>query len=53
MVGIFLKFFINLFKGANSSSQLEKELNSDHALANEHYFGLVNVRFLICMFYIC
>uniref|UniRef100_A0A915CTD4 Ubiquitin carboxyl-terminal hydrolase n=1 Tax=Ditylenchus dipsaci TaxID=166011 RepID=A0A915CTD4_9BILA len=28
--------------GANSSSQLEKELSNDHALTNEHFYGLVN-----------
>uniref|UniRef100_A0A914CTM9 ubiquitinyl hydrolase 1 n=1 Tax=Acrobeloides nanus TaxID=290746 RepID=A0A914CTM9_9BILA len=26
--------------GANSSSQLEKEISSDHVLANEHFYGL-------------
>ncbi|KAK0418460.1 hypothetical protein QR680_013569 [Steinernema hermaphroditum] len=30
--------------GANAS-QLEKELNSDHVLNNEHFYGLINVRF--------
>lgn len=28
--------------GANASSQLEKEINSDHILSNEHFYGLVN-----------
>ena len=33
-------------QGANAS-QLEKEIGSDQFPANEHYFGLVNVSFLM------
>ncbi|KAF7629201.1 Ubiquitin carboxyl-terminal hydrolase [Meloidogyne graminicola] len=39
-------YLINLylikFLGATTSSQLEKDLGSDQALANEHFYGLVN-----------
>uniref|UniRef100_A0A915AXE0 ubiquitinyl hydrolase 1 n=1 Tax=Parascaris univalens TaxID=6257 RepID=A0A915AXE0_PARUN len=28
--------------GANASSQLEKEISSEHILSNEHFYGLVN-----------
>ncbi|VDM19761.1 unnamed protein product [Wuchereria bancrofti] len=28
--------------GANASSQLEKEIGSDHLLSNDHFYGLVN-----------
>jgi hypothetical protein len=31
------------FQGANTSSQLEKEVNLIPALANERFYGLVNV----------
>ncbi|VDN92988.1 unnamed protein product [Brugia pahangi] len=29
-------------KGANASSQLEKEIGSDHLLSSDHFYGLVN-----------
>lgn len=28
--------------GANASSQLEKEIDTEHVLSNEHFYGLVN-----------
>jgi ubiquitin carboxyl-terminal hydrolase 12/46 len=28
--------------GANTSTQLEKEITADHVLANEHFYGLIN-----------
>ncbi|MCP9258897.1 Ubiquitin carboxyl-terminal hydrolase 46 [Dirofilaria immitis] len=35
-------FIVIVLEGANSSSQLEKEIGSDHLLSNEHFYGLVN-----------
>ena len=35
-----------VLKGANAS-QLEKDIGSDLFPANEHYFGLVNVSFIL------
>lgn len=41
-----LQNFIFVFQG-NNYSHLEKEIGSDQLPANEHYFGLVNVSFML------
>lgn len=44
---LFLALTLSFIQGANTSSQLEKELSADHVLANEHFYGLINVRIYI------
>lgn len=48
---LLLQNLIFEFQG-NNYSHLEKEIGSDQLPANEHYFGLVNVSFMLIAKYV-